>query len=82
MASIIKSVLEAIEEQAEFSVADAKQIVNQVTKAEGVKKGLVMRSLRGALMGELKGPDLMQSWVLLHEKGWDKRRLSGALAQI
>ena len=82
VASIIKSVLEATETQAEFSVAEAKQIVNQVTKAEGVKKGLVMRSLRAALMGELKGPDLMQSWVLLHEKGWDKQRLSGALAQI
>ena len=79
---IIKSVLEAIETKAEFSVAEAKQIVNQVTKAEGVKKGLVMRSLRAALMGELKGPDLMQSWVLLQQKGWAKSRLSSALTQI
>ena len=79
---IIKSVLEAIEKQAEFSIAEAKQIVNQVTKAQGVKKGLVMRSLRAALMGELKGPDLMQSWVLLQHKDWAKSRLSAALTEI
>ena len=82
VAGIIESVLAAMESQAELSVADAKQIVKQVTKAEGVKKGLVMRSLRAALMGELKGPDLMQSWVLLQQKGWAKSRLSAALAQI
>jgi glutamyl-tRNA synthetase len=30
-------------------------------------------------MGELQGPDLIQSWVLLHQKGWDKSRLGQAL---
>jgi glutamyl-tRNA synthetase len=30
-----------------------------VVKDEGVKKGLVMKSLRAALMGDMKGPDLM-----------------------
>ena len=41
-----------------------------------------MRSLRAGLTGEMHGPDLIQSWVLLHQKGWDKQRLEKALSLI
>jgi glutamyl-tRNA synthetase len=58
----------------------AKEIINLIVKENGVKKGLVMKSLRAGLTGSLHGPDLMQSWLLLNAKGWDKTRLAGAIA--
>jgi glutamyl-tRNA synthetase len=76
---IIKSVLEAIETRTQLTEGDGKEIINQVTKSQNVKKGVVMKSLRAGLMGELSGPDLIQSWVLLNQKGWDKTRLQQAL---
>lgn len=62
-----------------LSEDDAKGLVKQVTKAHQVKKGLVMRSLRAAFTGELHGPDLIQSWVILHQHGLDKPRLVEAI---
>ena len=76
---ILQAFVNAIDSQRQLTLTEAKQIVEQVTKSQGVKKGLVMRSLRAGLMGELQGPDLLQSWVLLHQKGWDKSRLEQAL---
>jgi glutamyl-tRNA synthetase len=80
--AVLKDVLAAIKETPELDEAKGKEIINQVTKAHGVKKGLVMKSLRAGLMGELQGPDLMQSWVLLHQKGWDGDRLAQALQAV
>jgi glutamyl-tRNA synthetase len=74
---VIKVILEAIEPN--LTEAKAKEIIDRTTKAQGVKKGLVMKSLRAALMGELQGPDLIQSWLLLNQKGWDKTRLQQAI---
>lgn len=82
VAAIIKGVIEAIESKPQLSETDAKEIVQQVTKSTNVKKGLVMRSLRAGLMGELHGPDLIQSWLLLNQKGLDKMRLQEALTKI
>jgi glutamyl-tRNA synthetase len=45
-----------------------------------VKKGLVMRSLRAALTGDVHGPDLIQSWLLLNQIGLDKSRLNQAIS--
>ncbi|MGB3616106.1 MAG: hypothetical protein WBA10_20100, partial [Elainellaceae cyanobacterium] len=58
---------------------DAKAVVQQATKTAGVKKGLVMRSLRAALTCDMKGPDLVDSWLLLHQQGLDVARLNAAL---
>jgi glutamyl-tRNA synthetase len=58
----------------------AKGLINEVTKAMGVKKGLIMRSLRAALMGDMEGPDLVESWVILHRRGFDQQRLEQAIA--
>jgi glutamyl-tRNA synthetase len=60
------------------SVEELKSLVNQVTKAQGVKKGLVMKSLRAALMGTLKGPDLIDSWLILRQRQFDVSRLKAA----
>ncbi len=82
VAQIVKAIYEAIASQPQLTEAVAKEILKQVTKTEKVKKGLVMRSLRAGLMGELQGPDLIQSWLLLTQKGWDKSRLQQALTQM
>ncbi len=73
----VKAITTALEaRKEELTEADAKQLIKQVTKEQKIKKGLLMRSLRAALLGELQGPDLMQSWLLLNQKGLDKKRLS------
>ena len=59
--------------------ARAQEIVKQVIKQQNVKKGLVMRSLRAALMGDMHGPDLIQSWLILHQKGLVQHRLQQAM---
>jgi glutamyl-tRNA synthetase len=78
--AIIQSVIAAISETDSFNEVEAKELVKQVTKAHNVKQGVVMKSLRAALMGELHGPDLMQSWVLLHHKKVDRLRLESSLS--
>ncbi|MBV5260852.1 glutamate--tRNA ligase [Synechococcus moorigangaii CMS01] len=80
--AILQEVLQQIQANPAFDLDIAKDLLNQVTKAHGVKKGVVMKSMRAGLMGELQGPDLMQSWVLLHQKGWDTDRLNQAIATI
>jgi glutamyl-tRNA synthetase len=74
---LIQAVLEAI--PVKLDETEAKGIIDRVMKAQNVKKGLIMKSLRAALMGSLQGPDLIQSWSLLNQKGWDKSRLQKAL---
>lgn len=81
VAEILKAALEKLESTPQLTEAEAKEIVTQITKTQNVKKGLIMKSLRAALMGELQGPDLIQSWCLLHQKSWDTRRLQQALKQ-
>ncbi|MGK7952161.1 MAG: glutamate--tRNA ligase [Xenococcaceae cyanobacterium] len=80
--AIIKEVIEAIAQSVSFDLESAKTIVKQVTKSQKVKKGLVMRSLRAGLTGELHGPDLIQTWLLLHQKGLDRIRLQASLSKI
>jgi glutamyl-tRNA synthetase len=81
-AAILQSILEEIPESDSFTAVEAKDLVKRVTKAHNVKQGVVMKSLRAALMGELHGPDLMQSWALLHQKKVDRLRLGDALATL
>lgn len=80
VAEAMQAVLKALKDTEITDAADAKGVINQVTKAQGVKKGLVMRSLRAALMGDMQGPDLVESWVILHRRGFDQRRLEAAVS--
>lgn len=64
------------------TAAALKALVEEVVQRQGVKKGLVMKSLRAALMGTLQGPDLMESWWILRQRQVDVPRLQGALALI
>ncbi|MEL6138819.1 MAG: glutamate--tRNA ligase, partial [Cyanobacteria bacterium J06628_6] len=78
----MKAVYDASKSVNSFSTSDeAKALLGQVAKDQGVKKGLVMKSLRAALMGDMQGPDLAESWVILHARGFDGQRLENAIAQ-
>ena len=52
-----------------------QQILKQAVERAGVKKGVLMKSLRAALLGKLQGPDLMATWSLLARSGHDRQRI-------
>ncbi|HEY9797846.1 MAG TPA: glutamate--tRNA ligase [Leptolyngbyaceae cyanobacterium] len=81
VAEVVQAILDALGNYPELTAEDAQEIIKQVTTEKKVKKGLVMRSLRAALTGDVHGPDLIESWVLLHQQGIDKTRLQQALTQ-
>jgi len=78
---VVQAVLDALGNYPDLTSEDAQEIIKTVTKEKNVKKGVVMRSLRAALTGDVHGPDLIESWVLLHQQGIDKTRLQQALTQ-
>ncbi|TAF10972.1 MAG: glutamate--tRNA ligase [Nostocales cyanobacterium] len=75
---VLQAILTALESQS-LTADTAQNIIKQVVKEQGVKKGLVMRSLRAALTGDVHGPDLIQSWLLLNQIGLDQQRLNQAI---
>jgi glutamyl-tRNA synthetase len=77
---ILTSLQTALAEMSEIDEDGAKGLLDRVTKERGVKKGMVMRSLRAALTGEVHGPDLIQSLILLHQHHLAIPRLAAALA--
>lgn len=78
---MLQAIAEEVKQQDQLTEDEAKQLIKTVTKEQGVKKGFLMRSLRAALTGDVKGHDLMQSWLLLNQKGVDQPRLEQALTQ-
>jgi glutamyl-tRNA synthetase len=76
---VLTSLLTALKATPELSAIEAQELIKQVTKEQGVKKGLVMQSLRAALTGEVHGPDLIQSWLLLHQHQLAVPRIEQAL---
>ncbi len=63
-----------------LSAEQAQQLLGEATAASGVKKGVLMKSLRAALLGSLQGPDLLETWLLLRRRGDDLPRIRAALA--
>ena len=57
----------------------AKALLGEAATAAGVKKGVIMKSLRAALLGSLQGPDLLATWLLLHRSGEDRARIQRSL---
>jgi len=80
--AVVSEIIEGVNQADGMVEEDAKALIKQVTKSQKVKKGLVMRSLRASLTGELHGPDLTQTWLLLHQLGADKARLQQTLDKI
>ncbi|MGC6483095.1 MAG: glutamate--tRNA ligase [Synechococcus sp.] len=56
-------------------IAHGQALLGAAVKEAGVKKGILMKTLRGALLGRLQGPDLMTTWSLLARLGCDRQRL-------
>ncbi len=54
----------------------AKALLESAATAAGVKKGVVMKSARAALLGSLQGPDLLTTLGLLHRIGEAGPRLA------
>lgn len=65
----------------DLSIDQAKSLLAEASAAAGVKKGVLMKSLRAGLLGSLQGPDLVTTWRLLHASGEDLTRLMLAVAQ-
>ncbi|MEA5466025.1 glutamate--tRNA ligase [Leptothoe sp. PORK10 BA2] len=81
VADAMQAVLEALQAHGGLNeISDAQDLITQVTKTLGVKKGVIMRSLRAALMADMQGPDLVESWLILHQRGFDQGRLERAIA--
>ena len=78
-ATALQGILTALDNAAVLTEASTQDIIKQVIKEKNLKKGLVMRSLRAALTGDMHGPDLIQSWLILNERNLDKPRLQQAL---
>ncbi len=57
----------------------AQALLGAAATVAGVKKGVLMKGLRAALLGSLKGPDLLTTWLLLHRLGSDRERIAAAL---
>jgi glutamyl-tRNA synthetase len=66
--------------RAPLAPEDAQQLLEASAAEAGVKKGVMMKCLRAALLGSLQGPDLLASWQLLHEIGEDQQRVATALS--
>ena len=79
VAEAMQAVLEAIKDTPINQTEDAKAVIDRVAKALEIKKGLIMKSLRAALMGDMQGPDLAESWTILHRRGFDQQRLEKAV---
>ncbi len=61
------------------SMDQAQEILKGAATSAGVKKGVLMKSLRAALLGRLQGPDLLTTWSLLATIGQDLPRLRRCL---
>ena len=62
-----------------MDTAEAQSMLGDVANKAGVKKGVVMKSLRAALLGRLQGPDLITTWSLLARIRQDLPRLKRCL---
>ncbi len=74
----LAAVLERLPE-AELSAEQAQALLGEAATAAGVKKGVIMKTMRAALLGSLQGPDLLATWLLLHRRGLDRKRLQRCL---
>ncbi len=77
----VQAVSTALSDYQPLTEAAVQELLKHVVKTQNLKKGLVMRTLRAALTGAMQGPDLVQSWLLLHQHGLDQTRLQQALAE-
>jgi glutamyl-tRNA synthetase len=76
---IVQAIATAMASESDLTESSAQALLKQVAKDLNRKEGQLKPILRVALTGETKGPDLIQSWLLLHQRGWALNRLQTAL---
>ena len=57
----------------------AQALLGEAVATAGVKKGVLMKTLRAALLGSLQGPDLLTTWLLLQPSGEARGRIERSL---
>ena len=62
-----------------LTLEQAQDLLTQAMTAAGVKKGVLMKTLRAALLGSLQGPDLLSTWLLLQPSGEAAERIRRSL---
>ena len=62
-----------------LTLEQAQDLLTQAVTAAGVKKGVLMKTLRAALLGSLQGPDLLSTWLLLQPSGEAGERIRRSL---
>lgn len=81
-AEIVQAIAAALTHAPTLTETSAPDLIKQVAKDLNRKEGQLKPILRVALTGETKGPDLIQSWLLLNQRGWDGDRFQAALAAV
>jgi glutamyl-tRNA synthetase len=74
----LQALLERLPEEA-LSADQAQALLGEAVVAAGVKKGVLMKTLRAALLGSLQGPDLLTTWLLLQPSGEARARIERSL---
>ena len=74
----LKALLEQLPE-GPLSTDAAQELLGKAVAAAGVKKGVLMKTLRAALLGSLQGPDLLTTWLLLQPSGEARARIERSL---
>ncbi len=62
-----------------IEINKANDLITSISKDYSIKKGLIMKTLRAALLREMQGPDLLTSWSLLARIGKDRHRIRGCI---
>jgi len=65
--------------QGALTAESAQALLGEAVAAAGVKKGVLMKTLRAALLGSLQGPDLLTTWLLLQPSGEARGRIERSL---
>lgn len=65
----LATALEGHGADAPLDADQAQAVLGDAAASAGVKKGVLMKSLRAALLGSLQGPDLLSTLLLLHRSG-------------
>jgi glutamyl-tRNA synthetase len=65
----LAAALQALGPATPLEADQAQALLGDAANAAGVKKGVIMKSLRAALLGSLQGPDLLTTWLLLQRSG-------------
>jgi glutamyl-tRNA synthetase len=74
----LTALLELLPEEP-LSPEAAQSLLGEAVAAAGVKKGVLMKTLRAALLGSLQGPDLLTTWLLLQPSGEARSRIERSL---